>query len=57
MAVFFLAKAPGSRLQAPGGQETVNKPQLAASPGVTQQPGCGFFFVVFVFFGDMGSGQ
>lgn len=31
------------RLQAPGGWETVNKPQLAASPGVTQQPGCLFF--------------
>lgn len=37
----------GSRLQAPGGQETVNKPQLAASPGVTQQPGCVFFFFFF----------
>lgn len=38
----------GSRLQAPGGQETVNKPQLAASPGVTQQPGCVFFFFFLV---------
>lgn len=36
----------GSRLQAPGGRETVNKPQLAASPGVTQQPGC----LLYIFF-------
>lgn len=34
----------GSRLQAPGRWETVNKPQLAASRGVTQQPGCLFYF-------------
>lgn len=34
----------GSRLQAPGRRETVNKPQLAASCRVTQQPGCPFFF-------------
>lgn len=40
----------GSRLQAPGGQETVNKPQLAASPGVTQQPGWVFFFLFIYFF-------
>lgn len=37
----------GSRLQAPGGWETVNKLQLAASPGVTQQPGCLYFFFFF----------
>lgn len=32
------------RLQAPVGRETVNKPQLAASLGVTQQPECLIFF-------------
>ena len=37
------------RLQAPGGRETVNKPQLAASPGVTQQPGRLLLFFFFSF--------
>lgn len=42
-------QAPGSRAQ--GNGETVNKPQLAASLGITQQPGCPDFF--FFFLADM----
>lgn len=45
------------RLQAPVGRETVNKPQLAASLGVTQQPGCLIFFFFFPPLAVMGQGQ